>query len=65
MRFGSVKRDFCQLSTDLRIGKTGFSNKDKKIIDINQIIKMNKIIKIIKIIRIIKIIKIIRIIKIL
>ena len=52
-------KDFCQLNTDLRRGKTCFSDKDRH----NTIIKINEIIKIIKIIKMIKIIKIIKIIK--
>ena len=54
-------KDFCQLNTDLRRGKTCFSDKDRlsKIIIINKIIKMIEIIKMIKIIEIIKVIKII------
>ena len=48
---------FCQLIiTDLRRGKTCFSDKDK----LNKIIEMNKIIKMIRIIKIIKIIWIIK-----
>ena len=63
---GSVMKDFWQLNTDLRRGKTCFSDKDRlnKIIRINKIIKMIEIIKMIKMIKIIEIIKIIKIIRI-
>ena len=52
-------KDFCQLITDLRRGKTCFSDKDR----LNKIIRMNKIIEIIKMIKIIEIIKVIKITK--
>ena len=60
---GSVRKDFCQLITDLWRGKTCPSNKDKlnKIFRINQITEMNKIIKVIKLNQIIKVIKIMKI----
>ena len=66
---GSVMKDFCQLITDLRRGKTCFSDNDKlnEIIKINKImkrIKINKTIEIIKLPKIIKIIEIIKIIQI-
>ena len=47
-------KDFCQLITDLRRGKTCFSDNDKlnRIITINKIVLRNRIIRIIEIIRI-------------
>ena len=47
---GSVMKDFCQLITDLRRGKTYFKDKIDKIIKISKVIKINKTIQMMKMI---------------
>ena len=53
---GSVMKDFCLLNTDLRRGKTCFTDNDK----LNKRLRISKMIKIIKTIKIIRIFKIIK-----
>ena len=53
---GSVRKDFCQLITELWRGKTCFSDNDR----LKEINRINRIIKIIEMVYIIEIIKVIK-----